>query len=98
MCCAELAQVARNKFLSDRINEKTQALEGSCAQDGFLPRFSKGYLHRPFSSINGHEYGCCVTFEPVAVCKRKRQPREGLHTEFFQSSPGNPRQSGSSIH
>ena len=62
MCCAELTQVARHQFLSDRINEKSQTLKRSRAQDGLLSRLSKGNLDGSFSSVNGHEHGGCVTF------------------------------------
>ena len=85
MCCAELTQVPRHQFLSDRINEKSQTLKRSCAQDGLLSRLSKGNLDGSFSSVNGHEHGCCVTGDAILASSNldlapaRRERRPGMH-------------------
>ena len=45
-------QISRNQFLSDRVNQKPQALKRCCAQNGLLARFAESNRHRGFSSVN----------------------------------------------
>src|SRR5260370_18912136 len=51
MYCADLTQITRHQFLSDGINEKSQALNRSCAHDTLLPRLSTDNLNDYFSSV-----------------------------------------------
>src|SRR5712692_7968980 len=95
---SESEQVSWNEFLCHWVHHEAQNFESRRAKDCLLTWLSESNRHRSFSSVNGHEHGCCVTFESAAVCKRKRQPREGLHTEFFQRSPRNQRQRSTCVH